>query len=388
MGAAPAQRRRLGVFVLVDGLGFELVREADFLPDFELRVGLRSVLGPAESAHASLLTGRQVTEHGITGRWVPARRGVDAARTRPWDLLPGLLADSGWVRERIRRRFADRLPMTEDLPLCPTRLLSRFDLAFEEEIFGEGGVGTSPSIFTKLARWGIRSGIHPGDVPEALVLEMARTQLQETGCEFLFLRLPRLGELLHRHGTAHADVRAHLDELALHLRQLQRFAEERVEEVEVFVFGERAALDVHGYVDLRRQVQSRMGPNGDRVLAFYDETHARFWTDDIAAQTELESCLQRIAQGRLLPVEEAKALGWPVVAGGGPSVFVLDPGLAISPNFVHPLRPVAAAGYHPDLPHTQAALLGSFSPSLDVTDVRTLHDLMEATAGRILQDRA
>lgn len=387
-GASVAQRRRLGVFVLIDGLGYELVRDADFLPDFELRVGLRSELGPAEAVHASVLTGRPIAEHGITGRWVPAREGFDAARSRPWNLLPGLIADSGWVRGRIRRGFAERLPVTQELPLCPTRLLSRFDLAFEEEIFGEGGVGSSPSIFTRLARWGIRSSIHPGDVPEALVLEMARTQLHETGCEFLFLRLPRLGELLRRHGTAHTTVRAQLDALALQLRQLQRFAEERAEEVEFFVFGDRAALDVHGYVDVRGAVQEQMGRNGDRVLAFYDETHARFWTDDDATRGDLEACLQRIAQGRLIPEEEVKALGWPVVTSGGPSVFVLDPGLALSPNFVDALRPVAAAGYHPDLPHTLAALLGSYSPSLDVTEVRTIHDLMEATAGRILQDRA
>lgn len=387
-GSVVAQRRRIGIFVLVDGLGYELVRECDFLPEYELRVGLRSELGAAEVAHASLLTGRTVAGHGVTGSWVPAEGESDLGRAaRPWAWLPRPLADSGFARERVRRVLAAQMGRPVELPRCPTGLLARFDRSNGGGLFGEAGSVPGGGIFGRLARWGIPLGIHPGDVPEALTFELARGQLRDGGAEFLFLRLPRLAQLLRRHGTAHASVREELDQIAVHLRQLQRFAEELVEEVEVFVFGDRAMLDVHGYVDPAQQLESAFGRNGDRILAFYDETHVHVWSPDASTKSEVDAFLARVAQGRCLPDDELRALGWPSSHVGHESIFVLDPGLAISPNYVDPLRPAAAGGYHPDLPHTLTALLGSFSPSLDVDEVRSLFALMEATAGRIVQDR-
>lgn len=378
----------MGVFVLVDGLGYELVRESDFLPDFELRVGLRSVPGSPESAHACMLTGRSVREHGVEGPLLKARDRAGLGHGSWWTRLPGIVADSPWVHERALRALGDDAVRVRSLPRCPTRLLPRLDAAFSGSLFEENEVGGVPNIFARLNGWGIRTSIFSGDVPEALAFELAGTQLRDGGCELVFLRLPKLGSLLRRHGSVHAQVRDHLDALTGHLRRLQQLAESLVEEVEFFVFGDQAAIDVHGYVDLAPRIRSVFGPNGRHVLALLHPTHAQFWYEKGEQGDELRALLGESGEGRVLPDDELLTLGWPALEPRGAALFVLDPGLTILPNHVEKLRPSAATGYHPDLPHTLAALLGSFSPSLDVTEIRGLHELIEVTAGRILQDRA
>ena len=55
---------RVALFVFVDALGFNFLRDREFLPEFEYRAGLRTVLGYSCACHPTLFSGELPHTHG------------------------------------------------------------------------------------------------------------------------------------------------------------------------------------------------------------------------------------------------------------------------------------------------------------------------------------
>lgn len=383
------KRRRVGLYILIDALGFHFLREHEFLPEFEFRVGLRTPLGYSCSCHPTLLSGRMPHEHGH-GAMYQRRNGpgpLDAAR--PYRRLPGWIANHRWVRERIHRAVAEQVDGYFSLYECPTRLLPEFDLVEPRLIFGPGSLRRGANVFDRLERAGLRYSVHHWRTPEPENLAAVERDLREGRSDFVFLYLPGLDGLLHEHGSGGAPVMAHLRWYEEWVRRLQKLAESQYEEVELFVFSDHGMSDVHGGVDLVSLVERAFGRNGGRYLAFYDSTMARFWVDDPKVAEGIEDLLGSRTDGRWIRREERAELG---VAfedrSQGDMTFVVHEGLIILPSYMGRQLLAGMHGYHPDAVNADACLLGAWSPSLDPTHIRDLFALMSATVDRLSEERA
>ena len=382
-----AVRRRLAIFVLVEGLGYELVRAHDFAPSLELKVGLPSVPGSRVAAQATLLSGRMPAEHGRLEELAPRADGAPLAPDLPWALLPSWVADSGWARERILRKLEERYRRVVRLPACPTRELPGFQIAHEDPLFGLGGLGAVPTVFDRLVEDGV--GVRIVEIAAEAVsdAEELAVALRHPETEFLFLRVTGLPGALRRHGTLGAQLESLLERLGRGLVDLLGMAESMVEEVELFVFGDQGPAEVHSRVDVGGWLRREFGRNGADYHAVLGESYVRVLPRDPAVGERLAETIGREFPGRVLPEDERRELGtghW----GVRDLFFALDAGVAVVPSFDGTTMPRAAFGYHPDVPASQACLLGNFSPSLDVAHLRDLHHLMHAAATRVLEDRA
>ena len=285
--------RRLGVFVMIDALGFNFLREHEFLPELEFRVGLRTVLGYSCACQPTILTGRLPHEHrhGAMYQRAQGPTPLEAARRYAW--LPSVISDNYRVRNRIYGKVSTQVDGYFSLYECPTRLLPAFDLVEHKCIFEPGSMRHGGNVFDLFGQLELNYRHYYWKTPEERNILAAEDDLRSGRVEMLFLYLPALDGLLHEHGSGGEPVHTHLRWYEDRIRRLREIAEDMADEVEFFVFSDHGMSDVHGAVDLIPDVESRFGANGRRYLAFYDSTMARFWSDDTVLLDELRDMLGR-----------------------------------------------------------------------------------------------
>ena len=100
-------RRRLGLFIMIDALGFRALADLDFLSEFEYRVGLRTNLGFSCACHPTILSGRppQDTGHGAMFMLADGPTPLDAARRYAW--LPSIISENHRIRARIHAQVSE-----------------------------------------------------------------------------------------------------------------------------------------------------------------------------------------------------------------------------------------------------------------------------------------
>lgn len=381
------KRRRLGLFIMVDALGSRFLRDHEFLPELEYRAGLRTVLGFSCACQPTLLSGKMPHEHGH-GAMFMLRNGespLDVARRYAW--LPSIIADNHRIRARLHAAVAHQVQGYFSLYECPTRLLPRFDLVEHRSIFRPGGIRRARSIFDRLAALDLSWRVYTWETPEEENLEATEAAILGGKADFIFLYLPGLDGLLHAHGNGGDPVLVHLAWYEEWIRRLLDRAANMADVVEAYVFGDHGMSDVHGAVDLISDVESNLGRNGDRYLAFYDSTMARFWIEDEATRREMEGILRGRTEGRVLVEDELSELGVDFDdRSQGDVLFVLREGLILIPSYMGKTMLAGMHGYHPDAEYADAALLGMHSPDHHVDHIRDLYHLMNDVATRLGED--
>ncbi|RKZ11009.1 hypothetical protein DRQ32_06570, partial [bacterium] len=93
---------RVALFVFVDALGFNLLRSREFLPEFEFRAGLRTVLGYSCACHPTLFSGRMPHDHGHGAMYPLNQGGSPLEAANSWSWLPPRIADNHRVRARLQ----------------------------------------------------------------------------------------------------------------------------------------------------------------------------------------------------------------------------------------------------------------------------------------------
>lgn len=382
------KQRRLGVYVMIDALGFRFLRENEFMPELEFRVGLRTVLGYSCACQPTILTGRLPHDHGHGAMFQRANGSTPLAAAKRFSWLPDVVADNYRIRNRIYGKVSTKVDGYFSLYECPTKLLPEFDLVEHACIYQPRSMRRGGNIFDRFEELGLRYRHYYWKTPEEQNLLAAEEDLRSGRVEMLFLYLPAFDGLLHEHGSQGDPVHAHLRWYEERLRRLRSLAEEVAEEVEFFVFSDHGMSDVHGAVDIITDIERDFGPNGKRYLAFYDSTMARFWSDEPGLIDELNDALGQRPEGRVIHPDEKADLGIDFKdRTQGDLHFVINEGLLIVPSYMGRSMLAGMHGYHPDAVDADACLLGNFSPSEDPSHIRHVYDLMNTTAGRLVEER-
>ncbi|PYN87036.1 MAG: nucleotide pyrophosphatase, partial [Candidatus Rokuibacteriota bacterium] len=139
----------LSIYVLVDALGWELVRGRPFLDDLLIdKRWLVTILGYSSGAIPSLLSGRYPNQHGHWNLFYRSPAASPFRWTRPLGRLPKPLVENP-VSRRVVKHLARRLSgytgyfSIYDYPVAH---LPQFDLTEKRDIYQPGGLDC-PSIF-------------------------------------------------------------------------------------------------------------------------------------------------------------------------------------------------------------------------------------------------
>jgi hypothetical protein len=337
---------KLSVVVLIDALGWEIVREFDFASGLlDRRAALGTVLGYSSAAIPSLLSGTTPEEHGSWSMYRLADGRSPFGYLRALPRLPHALE---WRVRRLARRITDRRGAVRgyyDLYDIPVHVLGYFDVAQHQDPYVPGGLSRE-TVFDSFVRSGVRYRLWYYRTAEAPNMdELVASVGGDEGV--LFFYTAELDALMHRVGIFDDAVAAKLRVYEAFLERVYDACRSHGREVNVYLLSDHGMTDVDRTVDLWGHLERRGVQLGRDYMAFYDSTMARMWCDGRVREMA-SSHLRETGTGRLLTEEELRSYGcWFADGRYGKSVFLADPGVMVVPSFMGRERIAAMHGYDP-----------------------------------------
>ncbi len=375
----------LSIYVLVDALGWEILRGRPFLDDLLVeRRWLTTILGYSSGAIPTLLSGMTPSEHG---HWNLIYRDPEHSPfrwTRPLARLPRPLVENR-VSRRALKMVARRLSGYRgyfSLYDYPVAHLAEFDLTEKRDIYQPGGLDR-PSIFDDMRQAGVPYECYTYHAhTDAQILDLAPERAACSEARVLFLYLSGLDHHLHFHVHEPDSVTATLAWYEAGLRRVWEAATRARRDVRLFVFSDHGMTPIRWTYDLRRDVQAL----GLRVqadyLPAYDSTMARFWVWSERARRALTDLLTDHPCGRLLAPAELQRLGvWFEDGRYYHLLFLMKPGMLLSPSDMGTVRFAGMHGYHPSEPTADAVLLATGPVDRAVEHITQVRDVMREDLG-------
>ncbi len=353
----------LSIYVLVDALGWELLRGRPFLDDVLTdRRWLVTILGYSSGAIPSLLSGRYPSEHGHWNLFHLAPERSPFRWTRALRGLPRPLVENR-VSRRIIKRVSRRLSGYRgyfSLYAYPVAHLPLFDLTEKRDIYQPGGLD-APSIFDVFGACGIPYECYTYHRhTDTQILDLASRRAAALDQRVLFLYLSGLDDYLHYHVHDGDGVTGRLAWYEAGLRRIWDTARRHRDDVRLFVFSDHGMTPVRWTYDLGRDVATLGLRSPQDYLAAYDSTMARFWAWTDRGRRRLTELLAEHPCGQLLDREELTRLGvWFSDDRYYQLVFLMKAGGLLCPSHMGSVRFAGMHGYHPSEPTADAVLLAS-----------------------------
>jgi hypothetical protein len=380
----------LSIYVLVDALGWEVIRHRGFLDDvLPDRRWLTTILGYSSGAIPTLLSGRTPSQHGHWNLFYLAPERSPFRWTRALAPLPRPLVENR-VARRVLKTVARRLSgYTGYFSLYdyPVAHLPYFDLTEKRDIYQPGGLDC-PSLFDAFREAGLRWEAYTYHThTDAEILRLAEQRAAVTDARVLFLYLSGLDHELHWHIHEPDHVRRVVDWYEAGLRRVWASAAGGRRGTRMFVFSDHGMTPIRWTCDLRRDVAALgLSVPGDYLPA-YDSTMARFWVWNDRARRALTDLLAEHPAGQLMTPGELGRLGVQFEDGRYYHLlFLLEPGMLLCPSDMGSARFAGMHGYHPSEPTADAVLLASVPVDRGVSHITGIHDVLLEDAG--LRERA
>lgn len=378
-------RTPLSIYVLVDALGWELIKDRPFLDDvLAEKRWLVTILGYSSGAIPTILSGKTPSQHGHWNLFYLSPERSPFRWTKPLGALPRPLVENR-VSRRLLKAAARRLSGYSgyfSLYDYPVPHLPYFDLTEKRDIYTPGGLDC-PSIFDVMANHDIPYECYNYHAhTDAEILELAPRRARESEARVLFLYLANLDHILHWHIHEPDTVRRALDDYAAGLRRVYHAACEAHDDVRMFVFSDHGMTPIRWTHDLRKDVAS-LGLSVPRdYLPAYDSTMARFWVWNDTARARLTALLEDHPCGTLLSEAELQRLGvWFEDGRYYHLLFLMKPGMLLSPSDMGAIRFAGMHGYHPSEPTADAVLLSTVPVDKAVDHITGVHDLLREDLG-------
>lgn len=365
----------VSIYVLVDALGWELLRERPFLDDLlPERRRVETILGYSSGAIPTLLTGRLPSEHGHWNLFYRSPETSPFRWTYPLTFLPRSFSENR-VSRRIIKEISRRVSGYDgyfaiyNLPIDRIRY---YDLCETSDIYRPGGLSPARSLFDILTERGVRYRCYNYHRhTDAETLSLAPLDLRDTSTSVFFLYLSGLDSYLHFHVKDAAGVTERLRWYEEGLRKVYEAALASGRSPRMYVFSDHGMTPIEDTRDLIREVETLdLSIPGD-YLPSYDSTMARFWFHSERAEAKIRGLLDRSPHGRWIDGEERKELGIGFVDRRyGDAVFLMKPSLLITPSDMGGIRFEGMHGFHPkEDPHAYAVFLTNQEPSFPVAHV-------------------
>jgi hypothetical protein len=353
----------LSIYVLVDALGWEVLRDRPFLDDLLAeRRWLVTILGYSSGAIPTLLSGTTPDQHGHWNLFYRDPQRSPFRWTRPLGRLPRPLVENR-VSRRVLKTVARRASgYTGYFSLYdyPVAHLPHFDLTEKRDIYRPGGLD-HPSLFDDLAAAGIPYECYTyHSHTDAEILALAPERAAVSSARVLFLYLSGLDHHLHFHIHDQASVSAAVAWYEAGLRRVWQAAVRARGDARMFIFSDHGMTPIRWTYDLRRDVETLGLAIPRDYLPAYDSTMARFWVENDRARDALTALLADHPCGTLLSPTELQRLGvWFEDGRYYHLLFLMKPGMLLCPSDMGSVRFAGMHGYHPSEPTADAVLLST-----------------------------
>lgn len=380
-------RTGVALYVLVDALGWELLKDRRFLDEILTeRCRVETILGYSSGAIPTLLTGQTPQNHGHWNLFYRSPETSPFRWTRLLRVLPTAVQESR-VTRRLVRDISRRLSGYSGyfaIYNLPLHRIHFYDICETADIYQPGGLAPARSLFDILKEHGIGyECFNYHDYTDTEILDLAPVRLQASNRTVYFLYLSGLDAYLHFHVADVAGVTARLRWYEDRLRRIYEAARARWGEVRMFVFSDHGMTPILTTRDLIQEVNKLNLSIPEDYLPAFDSTMARFWLFSDRAESRIRACLETLRCGQFLSATELKELGLDFPDDRyGHLVFVMDPGVLIYPSDMGRVRFDGMHGFHPAVdPFASAVLLSNQPPAFPVRHLTDVLPVLMADLG-------
>jgi predicted AlkP superfamily pyrophosphatase or phosphodiesterase len=374
------------VFVLVDALGWDLIRERDFLNDLlPYRTEVKTVFGFSSGEIPSILTGLLPRDHEHWNLFVYDPPKSPFRWAKGLNALPRSWSNSRVVRKAVSMigRKVSRTDGYFQIYGVPVELLPFFDVCEKNDLYGPGGMSPKASIFDRLETEDIPYRVYSyHHYKDEEAVNRVVDDLRQDAAEVYFVYLSELDAFLHLNVDRPDAVSAELERYAASLRRIYDAAAGRDSDSGFFVFSDHGMTETRETFDLQGAVASLGWRVPEDYIALYDSTMARFWFFDPGARREIEAVLRGLDSGSVVSKEEESKFGIDFGPNRfGDLIFLMKQACLIHPSHMGRVPWKGMHGFHPDDPSSSASLLARSKPTVPVHGVWDLFHLMCAEAG-------
>ncbi len=352
---------KISLYIFIDAFGWELLKQNEwFLSDIiKEKNPIRTVFGYSCACVPSIITGKTPSEHGHWGSFYYSQEGSVFKNLNWLRIFPSAVMDSSrartWVSRFIKRvyGFAGYFSLYN----TPFKYLPYFDYQEKNDIFAEGGIEGSETVFDRLRKRGIPFLVGKGD-SDGQKFDQLKSALNKREIELAYLHLGDLDALLHGNRKDSDELRQRIKGYNRQIRDVYELAMNSYDEVELNVFSDHGMKEVSSSYDLMGDIESLGLVFGKDYVVYYDSTMARFWFLNDFARLKITDKLKEVKEGKILSDEELKEVG--VYFDDhkyGEVIFLMDPGTLIVPSFMGRKSIVGMHGYHPNDPDSMAMWL-------------------------------
>ncbi len=287
----------------------------------------------------------------------PANSPFQSLRVLRW--LPAAVTGRRIFRRLLSRSIKNRLSFRGyfDLYNIPFRHISLYNFSEKKNPLQPGGLNRGPNIFDYLTDRNIRYFVSDAARDEFWNLAALTAEIKSERIDFAFEYWPGLDGLLHAVGNRSPEIPVKLRLYEEWIGQLLAAAREHYAETRLYVFSDHGMANCEVHLDLKSQIEALPVRIPRDYAVVYDSTMARFWFFNERARQIVTECLQKVAEGRIVPDDELAKLGTLFPDRYfGELIFLAREGVLIVPSHMG-ARPIRAMhGYHPDDPQSYASL--------------------------------
>ena len=374
---------KASIFVLVDALGWEWIKEHPFLKEVApYRRPLDSVLGFSTAAIPSILTGRFPEEHGRLSLFHRANGHSPFAKLKLICAMPPAMVENRYVRYGVKTvaRRMNHLSGYFQLYGIPLSYLPKLDVCEKRNIYAPGGIPDSTSIFDLLQGGGKSYKTYCyHDGTDDQLLARIEADLVAGQANFYFLYLAGLDAFLHAHADDREASAGMLEKYSSALARLYGIAEKTYGAAEIHVFGDHGMAPTEATIDIQA-ILARLPVKAARdYLCLLDSTMARFWFFSPRARELVTMALNNVDGGEWLEAEDLVALHAYFADGKyGEQIFLTQSGTVIAPCHMGVRAPAGMHGFLPSSPHSRSAFVSSVDYGDSLKQITDIFGVMKA----------
>ncbi len=374
---------KASIFVLMDALGWEWIKEHPFLKDVApYRRPLDSVLGFSTAAIPSILTGRFPQEHGRLSLFHRANGHSPFKKLSLICAMPPWMVENRYARFGVKTlaRRMNNLHGYFQLYGIPLSYLPKLDVCEKRNIYTPGGIPGSTSIFDLLHEDGksYKTYCYHDGTDDELIAAM-EADLRAGAAKFYFLYLAELDYFLHLHADDRAAAAQVLKKYSDKIANLHEIATQNYGAADIHVFGDHGMAPTVATIDVQARLASLPIKPSIDYLCLLDSTMARFWFFTARARELVTAALKEVDGGRWLESEDlVKLHSWFPDGKYGEKIFLTESGNVIAPCHMGVRAPAGMHGFLPSAPHSRSAFVSSVDYGDSINQITDLFGVMKA----------
>jgi predicted AlkP superfamily pyrophosphatase or phosphodiesterase len=374
--------KKLALFMFIDALGWEIIKNRDFLHDLaphRYRVGMQ--FGYSSTAIPTILSGEKPTVHKHLSfyYYAPEKSPFKIFKTLMLRYLPGAIVDRWRVRHNLSKLVAKLYGFTGyfEMYAMPFDRIHYFDYIEKKDMFVPNGLAPVKNLADRLVERQIPYHISNWRLTEQQNIDALIDEVKKGDIRFAFLYTAAMDGLLH---MATKDGKEIDEKMAWYSQQIDQLINVVKQEYDDFYFAvmsDHGMTTLTGVVNVKKEVEKLGLSFGKDYAAVYDSTMGRFWFLNDRSEEKIMGVLEKIPHSHVLSRKEEKKYHVDFEDHMyGDRYLLMDPGWQIEPCDMGVKALPAMHGFSPEHEDSYAALLSSEAVDIPLNCVDDFHKLM------------